>query len=246
MSEVSRGDDRSRRAPLEQRLDYREIDVGNDDVSARELVAQDVRSTHIHPRSIPASRVTGNLDGDRVEIYGRDRVESESHSRDGHDARAAAGVEHGSAFDAREKLDAYARRRMRTRAERATRIDDDHLLVARRGLPRRADPETPDTYGAMKLAPPISPASLDALCGDIGENLANPRFAGFVRVRRQLDPAAPFDLLESARDELEQARAGDLRVRVRHTCRDAAEVVAQRRALFRRRKNPSSSSSGGA
>lgn len=140
VGQVSRGDGRARRPPHKQRLDDRELDVGDDDIGGPEVVAQDVCSTHIDPHAVPANRLTRHLNRDRIEIHRRDRIEPETHSRDRHDAGATPGIEQTPALEPGEEFDACTGRRvLRAGAEGAAGIDDDDRLTGRRWLPGWAD-----------------------------------------------------------------------------------------------------------
>ena len=145
-----------------------------------------------------------------------DGREPEPRRGDGEDARAAARVEQARrARVARQQLDAGARRRMRSRAERATGVDDDRGLAGGRRNPGRPDPQPAGTARAVELLPAVLPPGRDRL-GDARRENAR----ADVRLARQrpctrrarCDPSRST-LLEAGREALEQPRARDLEPR---------------------------------
>ena len=113
-----------------------------------------------------------HLDRDRIDVDGEHRLEAELRCGDREDTRSAADVEQGTGWEIGEELEAESRRRVGARAERATRVDDDGDCVARRGFPRRADPQRTDTNTMMKRAPTVFPAVFDRSHADRFEDLA--------------------------------------------------------------------------
>ena len=132
---------------------------------------------------------------------------------------------------------------MRAGPERATGVDHHTGSACRNGLPGRPDPEPADRHRAVELAPPLVPTGLDRDRARARKRGSEPLLERIVRVGGELDLVAALDLLEPFRRELDEQRAGNLRLAHRHGDRDAAEP-AYRSALFSRRKNPSSSSTG--
>src|SRR5687767_11309270 len=96
---------------------------------------------------------------------------------------------------------------MRTRSERATRLDDDRRHAVWGWLPRRADPERPDRRAAVEVPPAILPPVGDLDCGDVAERSSGSCLAGGVGVRGELDAGAGAALLEPLREQLEHCRA---------------------------------------
>ena len=84
---------------------------------------------------------------------------------------------------------------------------DDGERVGRRLLPRRADPQRPDAHRPVERAPAVLPARLDVGRRSHAENRPDTLLAGAVGVRGQLDRAVALDLLEAAREELDERRA---------------------------------------
>lgn len=239
--EVARRHRDSRHGAIEELPDDGELDVRHDDIGVGELVAEDVRADDVQGDAVRARGLRGDLDGDVVEIDGANRSEAEAGRRDSHDTRPAAGIEQAAALDPGEKVDACARRRMRTRPESSPGIDDDRELSGGWRDPRRPDPDPAGADGAMELLPAVFPAARNGLTRRLSEGRPDLRLARTVGVRDELDGRICLMLLEPGRKALEEPRSGDLGFRARDAECDADEA-AQRRALFRRLKNPSSSS----
>ena len=238
--EVARRHGHRRRHAIEESLDDGELDVRHDDVDGRQLVPQDVRLEHVDPDVVPLRRLGGNGHGDLVEIDRDDRREAESSRRDGRHAGSAAGVENASAVEPSQRLDGRSCRGMRTRAERATGIDDHHRLVRRRLDPRWSDPQPARPHRPVELLPAILPPGLDRLRRNVRIGPTQLGLARAVRVDRELEPVARRALLEAAREPFEQRRRDDLGLLAGDTDRNAAKL-AQRNALLSRLKKPSPS-----
>ena len=239
--QIARRHGDSRRRTLEKDLDDGELDIGYDDIGVGDLVAEHVYVRDLQGNAVRARGLCGDLDGDVVEIDGANRSEAEAGRRDSHDTRSAAGIEQAAALEPGEKVDACARRRMRTRPESSPGIDDDRELSGRWRDPRRPDPDPAGADGAMELLPAVFPPARNGLTRRLSEGRPDLRLARTVGVRDELDGRICLMLLEPSRKALEEPRSGDLGFRARDAECDADEA-AQRRALFRRLKNPSSSS----
>jgi hypothetical protein len=123
-------------------------------------------------------------------------------------------------------------------AERATRIDDDGERVARRRLPRRADPEAAHANRPVEGAPLVLPATVDVRAARAGEERPETLLPCGVRVRGELDALGAVDLLEPLREQLEHGRASLFETLRPDLDGNAAET--QRNALFSLSKNDSS------
>jgi hypothetical protein len=117
---------------------------------------------------------------------------------------------------------------VRAGPERAAGIDDDRERVGGRCFPRRPDPEFPDAYGSVELAPALLPARLDVRDLRAGRRLT-------FGVRRELELAALLALLEALGIPLDPLGSRLVRARERDTDGDAS----QRNAFFSLSKKPS-------
>src|ERR1041385_791449 len=115
--------------------------------------------------------------------------------------------------------------------ERATGVDHDDERIGWGCLPRRPDPEPADANRPMEAAPTVLPAGLDVSTFAGAEEVPEALLAGGVRVRGELDPARPLDLLEPLGEELDHRRARLFGTVVPDLDGDAPEA-AQRNALF--------------
>jgi hypothetical protein len=162
---------------------------------------------------------------------------SELCGRHGEDAGAAADVEDAAWLRVEQQLEAEARRWVRARPERPPGVDEDGNRIARRLLPRRADPEWSDADRAVELAPAVFPAFLDLGRARAGERCedAERRLA----VGGELDFLPALVLLEPIRRQLEEARPELLEL----VAAGADRGTDQRKALLSLRMKPSSVSS---
>ena len=122
--------------------------------------------------------------------------------------------------------------------ERTTGLDDDHLYVVGRPLPRRPDPEPADAYAVVELAPALFPAIRELRSLHIGEDRAQAALTRHVGVRGQLDRATDVPLLDALREQLEHdgpAFLGTLEG-------DEDGDALQRKCAFSRPSRPVSSS----
>ena len=125
------------------------------------------------PRPRPRRRSGGglarHLDCDRIDVDRGHGREAEPRGGDRDHPRPAAGVEDAPARLPGEELDARACRRMRARAERPARIDDDGGLAG--GGDSHGGPiqRPAGAHRAMELAPAVLPARLDRRRDDVAE-----------------------------------------------------------------------------
>jgi hypothetical protein len=130
---------------------------------------------------------------------------------------------------------------MRPRAEGLSGVDDDRDRSLVRPLPRRSDPESPDSHRSVELLPRLGPAGLDVLRSARPEDLPKALLAARLRIRGELDSPVERNLLEPLREELDQdgprllcAIGGD------PDRYPAEERLAQRNAALSFSKKPSS------
>src|SRR5438128_2758125 len=223
------GRDRPARGQTRQQaLDDVERDVRDGEIRLRQRVCECVGAMHGELDAVHTCVLPGRVDRRLVEIDADDGREAELGGRDREHPRAAADVEQAPRLELLQQLEAEARRRVRARAERATRIDHDRLRARRCLLPRWTDPEPAADDAVVEGAPRVLPALGDRL-GHNAEARAKSALAGLVRV----DGEAAGDLLDALREELEQEcelrlAAGD-------------DDPSQRNALLIFSKTPSSS-----
>ena len=125
---------------------------------------------------------------------------------------------------------------MRARAEGLRRLDDDgdeRRIGSSQGGPTQSGPIRTGLWNARQRS---DQSGRDVLAGHLAEVGAQPRLAVRVGVRGELDHPVALQLLEAGRGEVEERRAGDLRLGRRHAHGHAAQ--AQRNVLFSRAKKP--------
>ena len=128
---------------------------------------------------------------------------------DPEDARAAADVEQRpTSPELCEQFDAEPRRRVRTGAERATRVDDDGARRIGGRLPRRADPDSGHLDRPVERAPGVLPAVLDRFDGRARQARAHGLERVAVHEDGELDAVLDVPLLEALRRERDERGAG--------------------------------------
>ena len=206
------------------------------------VVASRTRASSSTPFAAALARVDLDRDGIVVDgcAPGRGRAaQRRSRARRSRSRRRAA-LPRGPAG---EQLDAEPRRRVRTGAERAARVDHDRRQAPRSGVSQGGPiqrPPTDDRPVERRANGPPSPLSTSAALAP-PNGLPEPLLAVAARVRDQLDRAVALGLLEALGKELDHARARLLGPLGGDGDGDAAED-AQRNALLSRSKKPSSSS----
>ena len=123
------------------------------------------RASRSAPRgdAVPRRVLVRRLDRRLVDVDAEHRREAEHRRRDGEHAGAAADVEERAGLDVLQQLEAELGRRVRARAERASRVDDTASEPDGRLLPRRPDPEAAGLDAVVERAPASSqPASTSA------------------------------------------------------------------------------------
>ena len=193
---------------IEKGLDDGELDIGYDDIGVGELVAEHVDVRNLQLDAVRACGLRGDLDGDVVEIDGADRSEAEAGGRDSHDTRPAAGVEQAAALEPGEKVNACARRRMRTVPNArpgSTTTASSPAGGAIHGGPIQSPPARTGRWNSFQRS---SHPPRNGLTRRLSEGRPDLRLARAVGVRDELDGRACLVLLEPGRKALEShARA---------------------------------------
>jgi len=214
--QVSGRDEEPAAEPGRERLDRRLCDVRDSQVGRGELVAERVGDPCVDLDRVRPGIPPGLLDRLRFDVHGPDGPVAEPRRRDRQHPGPTSDVEHARPgvllVQRDEELQAQPRRRMTTGAEGPRRLDHDAQRIRRRDFPRRPDPQRPDSSRTVELTPPLLPARRDVGCRHGREGAPDLGLPGLVRIRGELECARLLPFLESLRKELDEDRAGDLRL----------------------------------